>query len=102
MSMRMIRVWGLVVGIVAGWAGAGLAAEQKVTLMLGGKFCDAYLGDVEAALKRLPAVKAVDFKSLKGHVVVTVDGGAVKSEQLADAVKSAKGEGWHCIGEVMK
>jgi hypothetical protein len=29
------------------------AAEQKVVLMIGGKFCDAYLGDVDAALKKI-------------------------------------------------
>jgi hypothetical protein len=26
------------------------ASEQKITLMLGGKFCEAYLGEVEAAV----------------------------------------------------
>ena len=34
--------------------------------MLGGKFCEAYLGDVEAALAKRSGVKALDLKSMKG------------------------------------
>ena len=36
------------------------AADQKVTLMLGGKFCDAYPDAVQGALKKVAGVKAVD------------------------------------------
>ena len=42
-------------------------------LMLGGKYCDAYLGDVQDALAKVSGVKTVDFKSMKGHAVVTVE-----------------------------
>lgn len=77
------------------------ATEQKVTLMLGGKFCDSYLGDVSDALKKVPGVKAVDLKSMKGHAVVTVDEKA-KPDQLATAVNAVKGDGWHCTAQVMK
>ena len=38
------------------------AADQKVTLMLGGKHCDSYSNDVETALKKVPGVKNVDLK----------------------------------------
>lgn len=77
------------------------AAEQKVTLMLGGKFCDSYLGDVSDALKKVAGVKDVDLKSMKGHAVVTVDEKA-KPDQLATAVNGVKGDGWHCTAKVMK
>jgi copper chaperone CopZ len=78
------------------------AGEQKVMLMLGGKFCEAYLGDVEASLTKLPGVKAVDLKSMKGHAVVTIDGGKVTAGRLAAAVNGVKGDGWNCTGQVMK
>lgn len=78
------------------------AAEQKVVLMIGGKFCEAYLGDVETALKKNQGVKTVDLKSMKGHAVVTIDGGKVKAYQLSAAVTGVKGDGWHCTAQVMK
>ncbi|WP_447972694.1 hypothetical protein [Nitrospira sp. Kam-Ns4a] len=84
------------------WAAPVLAGDQKVTLMLGGKFCDLYQGEIETALKKVVGVKAMDFKSMKGHVVVTVDGGKVKEKQLTDAVNAVKGEGWYCKAEVMR
>lgn len=77
------------------------ATEQKVTLMLGGKFCESYLGDVSDALKKVPGVKNVDLKSMKDHAVVTVDEQA-KPDQLATAVNAVKGDGWHCTAKVMK
>jgi len=77
-------------------------SDQKVTLMLGGKFCDMYLGEVDTALKKVPGVKSVDLKSMKGHAIVMTDGDKVKPRQLTDAVKAVKGEAWHCTAEVMK
>lgn len=96
----------LVLTAVVTLASAGLspvmAAEQKVTLMLGGKFCDLYLGEVSDALRKIDGVKNVDLKSMKGHAVVTIDGEKAKAAQLAKAINGVKGDGWHCTGEVMK
>lgn len=92
----------LFVALMVGGLGMAYGAEQKVMLMLGGKFCDAYLGNVESALKKLPGVKTVDFKSMKGHAIVTVEGDKTTSNQLAQAVNGVKGDGWHCSAEVMK
>jgi copper chaperone CopZ len=78
------------------------SAEQKVTLMLGGKFCEAYLGDVRDALTKVPGVKEVDFKSMKGHAVVTVESGKTTPDQLAKTVNGVKGDGWHCTAQAMK
>ncbi len=75
------------------------AAEQKVTLALGGKMCDLYRPSVEAALKKVPGVTALDFKSAKGSVVVTADA-SVKPGKLEDAVNGVKGEGWYCEGKI--
>jgi len=93
---------GCLIGCVCAMAIPAFAGGETITLMLGGKFCDGYVGDVEHALRRVPGVKGVDFKSMKGHAVVTVESGKVKPEQLAAAVNGVKGEIWHCTGEVMK
>lgn len=99
--MAMGALIGMVMIVGAG-PGTAFAGEQKVTLMLGGKFCDAYLGDVSDALKKVSGVKDVDLKSLKGHAVVTVDSGKTKPDQLATAVNGVKGDGWNCTAQVMK
>ncbi len=78
------------------------ATEQKVMVMLGGQYCDLYLGDVESALRKIAGVKAVDLKSVKGHAIVMVDGGKTISNQLVQAVNGVKGDGWHCAAQVMK
>jgi copper chaperone CopZ len=71
-------------------------------LMLGGQYCDLYLGNVESALRKIAGVKAVDLKSMKGHAVVTLEGDKATTKQLAEAVNGVKGEGWHCSAQVMK
>ena len=100
--MKTFIKLGFLIGLVCAMAMPVFAGEEKVMLMLGGRFCEAYLGDVEQALGRVAGVKTVDLKSMKGHAVVTVESGKVKPEQLATAVNGVKGESWHCTGEVMK
>ena len=100
--MKTIIKLGCLIGLVCAMATPIFAGEEKIMLMLGGKFCEAYLGDVEAALAKLSGVKAVDLKSMKGHAVVTIESGKVKPEQLATAVNGVKGDSWYCTGEVMK
>ena len=102
MTMKQTTKWIVLIGTLLSWCGAGFAAEQKIALMLGGQYCEAYLGDVEAALAKLSGVKAVDLKSMKGHALVTIDGEKVNANQLAAAVNGVKGDGWHCSGQVMK
>jgi periplasmic mercuric ion binding protein len=81
------------------------AADQTVTLMLGGKFCEFYPKELTDALTAVKGVKAVDLKSMKGHAVVTHDGSA-KPEALVAAVKGVKGTKmgmeWYCTAEAMK
>lgn len=78
------------------------AADQQVTLALGGKFCEFYGGDVQTALMNVPGVKAVDLSGKRGHAVVTVEADKVKPAQLTAAVNAVKGDGWHCKAEAVK
>jgi len=100
--MNTIIKIGCLIGFICAMTTPVFATEQKIMLMLGGKFCEAYLGDVEASLAKLPGVKAVDLKSMKGHAIVTTDGATIKANQLTAAVNGVKGDGWHCTGQVMK
>lgn len=100
--MNSLIKFGWLIGFACAMATPVFAGEQKVMLMLGGKFCETYLGDVEAALAKRSGVKAVDLKSMKGHAVVTIDGDKVKADQLTAVVNGVKGDGWHCTGQAMK
>jgi len=93
--------WTVMTLLVVATVIPALAAEQKITLALGGKMCDLYRPSVEAALKKVPGVTALDFKSVKGSVVVTADA-SVKPGKLEDAVNGVKGDGWYCTAEVKK
>ena len=92
-------------GIGSPWAAeqkTSPAGGQKLTLILGGKFCDNYPEDVEMALKKVPGVKAVDLKSMPRHAVVETEPGTAKPDQLVAAVNGVKGSGWHCTAKLMK
>ena len=93
--------WTVMTLLVVATVIPALAAEQKITLVLGGKMCDLYRPSVEAALKKVPGVTALDFKSVKGSVVATADA-SVEPGTLADAVNGVKGEGWYCKAEMKK
>jgi periplasmic mercuric ion binding protein len=101
MSMKQSLV-AITVARLAASGAVWAAPDRTVVLMFGGKFCDAYLGDVEFALKKVPGVRAVDFKSMKGHAVVTVEADKAKPDQLAQVVNGVKGEWWHCTAQAMK
>ena len=81
------------------------AADQKVTLMLGGKFCDFYPKEITDALMKVKGVTGVDLESMKGHAIVSHDG-TVKQDDLVSAMKGVKGTKmgveWYCTAEVMK
>jgi copper chaperone CopZ len=81
------------------------AAEQKTTLMLGGKFCELYPNEITVALMGVKGVKQVDFNSMGGQAIVVHDG-SVMPEALIAAMKEVKGtktgKEWYCTAEVMK
>ena len=100
--MKTFIKLGVLIGLMCAMATPVFAGEEKVMLMLGGKYCDAYLGNVQDALTKVAGVKAVDFKSMKGHAVVTIESGKVKPAQLVTVVNGVKGDSWYCTAEVMK
>jgi mercuric ion binding protein len=105
--IRIVMAAGVltVMGIGSPWAAdqtSPPAGGQKVTLVLGGKFCDSYPEDVEMALKKVSGVKAVDLKSMPGHAVVEVESGKAKPDQLVAAVNGVKGSGWQCTAQLKK
>ncbi len=79
-----------------------VAADQQVTLALGGRLCEFYGGEVQAALMKVNGVKGVDLGSRRGHAIVTMDTDKAKPAQLTAAVNAVKGDGWHCKAEVAK
>ncbi len=78
------------------------AAGFRITLALSGDACDRRRDAIETALKQLPGVRAVDFRSIPGHVLVDVDRGSVTPDQLATAVNSTASPGGPCRAEEMK
>src|SRR2546422_8815155 len=99
--MQSIRMYLLVVAVGVFLCAATVwAANQKVTLMLGGKFCEFYPEAIETALKKVSGVTGVELKSKKGHAVVEVEAGKGTADQLGDAVKHVKGEGRDCEAAV--
>ena len=100
--MNTFIKFGCLIGFACAMVTPVFAGEEKVMLMLGGKYCDAYLGNVQDALTKVAGVKAVGVKSMKGHAVVSVESGKVKPEQLVTAVNGVKGDTWYCTAEVMK
>ena len=100
--MKTFIKLGVLIGFICAITTPAFSADEKVMIMLGGKYCDAYLGNVQDALTKVAGVKAVDVKSMAGHAVVTIDSGKVKPEQLVTAVNGVKGDSWYCTGEVMK
>ena len=79
-------------------AGKAEAATQRVNIKLGGEYCQFYLIEVDKALKNVEGVKGVDFDTMTAHVVVIMVAGKVNPRHLLSAVRSVKGEGYHCIG----
>ena len=97
--MRHLSNFTLVVAIaIFLCAGKAEAATQRVNIKLGGEYCQFYLIEVDKALKNVAGVMAVDFDTMTAHVVVTMAAGKVNPRHLLAAVRSVKGEGYHCIG----
>ncbi len=75
---------------------------ERVTLMLAGTGCQRVPQDVEEALMRLAGVRAVDSRSIPGHVLVDVDHGRVTAQQLAAEVDRSAGSDGLCRAGVME
>ncbi|MFI5247418.1 MAG: hypothetical protein ACHQWV_02565 [Nitrospirales bacterium] len=75
------------------------AAQQRVTIKLGGRYCRFHLFDLTASLKRVSGVIDVDFETLNGHVIVVMNAGKVNPDHLLSAIHQVKGDGYYCDGK---
>lgn len=95
--------WVAVAGVgVILFSGGASAAEKKVTLKLGGQYCNFYPDDVENALKAVPGVDSVRFNGDKTMVVVSGKDSTMKTASLISSVNGVKGSTWYCSAEVAK
>jgi copper chaperone CopZ len=98
--LRFINILMSVVIVLVFYPAITEAADLKTTLMLGGPYCDSYPKEITKALMAVKGVKAVDLNSMPGHAIVSHED-SVQSQSLAEAIKNARGDQWHCTGQVM-
>lgn len=72
------------------------AAVSQVIVQIGGRFCEYHREEVEGALRRFPAVQAVEFLNDHGTVLVRAQPDGVPPVQLAAAVEQALASGIGC------
>jgi len=75
------------------------AAQQRVAIKLGGRYCKFHIVDLTESLKRVSGVISVDFESANGHVIVVMNAGKVNPDHLLSAIRQVKGEGYYCNGK---
>lgn len=71
-------------------------AVGQTIVQIGGRFCEYYREEVEGALRRFPAVQAVEFLNNHGTVLVRYRTDDVPPVQLAAAVEQALASGIGC------
>lgn len=100
---RMKSLISLFLTLVLGYASipnlTEAAAQQRVTIKLGGRYCDFHTIDVEQALKRVAGVVDVDMNSYPGRVMIVMRAGKVNPDHLLAAVQQIKGEGYNCTAK---
>ena len=69
---------------------------NQAIVQIGGRQCEYHRSDVEGALRQFEGVRQVEFLNNHGTVLVRFESGAVKPEQLAQAVERALAMGWGC------
>ena len=72
------------------------AAAGQVIVQIGGRFCEYHRDEVEGALRRFPAVQAVEFLNDHGTVLVRYRSDGVPPVQLAASVEQALASGIGC------
>jgi hypothetical protein len=67
---------------------------SQTIVQIGGRFCEYHRKDVEAALRRYPAVRSVEFLNNHGTVLVRYEADGVPPDQFAvSAAQAAFGTG---------
>jgi len=74
------------------------AAQQRVAIRLGGRYCNFHIFDLTESLKRVSGVIGVDFESMHGNVIVVMKAGKVNPDDLLAAIRQIKGDGYYCKG----
>jgi hypothetical protein len=98
----MKKILSLFLILVLGYAltlDLGMAAQQRVTIKLSGRYCRFHIFDLTESLKRVSGVLGVDFETLNGNVIVVMDAGKVNPDHLLSAIHQVKGDGYYCSGK---
>lgn len=69
---------------------------EQIIVQIGGRFCEYHRDEVEGALRRFPAVQAVEFLNDHGTVLVRYDTSGVPPTQMAESVEQALASGIGC------
>lgn len=72
------------------------AAVEQIIVQIGGRFCEYHRDEVEGALRRFPAVQAVEFLNDHGTVLVRSQPDGVPPVQLAASIEQALASGIGC------
>ncbi|MFM8550763.1 MAG: heavy-metal-associated domain-containing protein [Nitrospiraceae bacterium] len=83
-------------------AGTVHAANNRIALSITGEACDRQRTAMETALKQLPGVRTVDFRTVPGHVLIDVEESVVTADQLARAMNELVGHGNSCLAQAMQ
>lgn len=74
------------------------AAQQRVAIRIGGRYCKFHILDLTESLKRVSGVIDLDFESMRGNVIVVMKAGKVNPDHLLSAIRQVKGDGYYCKG----
>ncbi len=72
------------------------SAPEKLTLHLGGQYCNFYLDDVTKALMGVPGVQHVAYNKTQDQVTVQGNGDKLKESEVIQAINGVKGSSWYC------
>lgn len=87
---------GLATAIIMMAPAITLGATEKLTLKLGGNYCNFYLDDVTKAVKKVAGVRHVSYNKAQDRVYVTGDSKTLKESDLINAIDAVKGSSWNC------
>ena len=75
------------------------AAQQRIAIRLGGRYCLFHTFDLAQALKRVSGVVDADFETMRGNVIVVMKAGKVNPDHLLAAIRQIRGDGYYCTGQ---
>ena len=79
-----------------------ISTPEKLTLKLGGQYCNFYLDDVTKALMGVPGVHHVTYNKTQDQVTVQGDGSTLKESSVIQAIDAVKGSSWYCEAHRMQ